>query len=1073
LLLDQDCPFLDLFSIEWSIKLKIFSKSTKAALRIAASEMPTLLEKLLTELGYSGSEFYRKLGEETDVSVAHLLRDAKRAQVRGSYFIRTAGGESGVKRERPAVHVAEAKTPQEARQIHKQLWNQGTTPFLLVSLPSQVRVYSGFFYEEANEKVGLIQKPLDLTALNLREVAKQLEFLNADSIDSGQIWRTQGKHLTKEKRVDRLLLNTLRSLSRRLMRTHHLDHNVAHALIGRFVYLHYLWERGIISNEWLAEVDIQADSVFSANARLNAFRRVTDRVDDRFNGRIFPIDWSASSAPHADAVKEVARAFAGEEPGSGQMALFRTFDFSFIPIELLSAIYEQFLHDEGKGATEGAFYTSEPVADYLIAEVESVQPLQPDMKVLDACCGSGIFLVLAYRRLIEQQLRKARSSTLPPEELSRILTSSIFGVERIGEACLVTEFSLILTLLDYVKPPELHQHANFRFPELHNQQIFECDFFDDQSKFWKKDERFDWIIGNPPWVEVDPTDKDEDPLVNWVRRKQELGTSPVARFRTSEAFTWRVCERASDRGTVGLITQATSLTNDQSGGYRKAFFTENTVHRVTNFSNLAYVLFESAEEPAANVVYSPSANRSADAEIVHFGPLVVNQPATRPGDGRRRRAPWALTICESEIQTISAAEATQGDATTWKRALWGNPRDRQAWEKLRRIMPTTLGEIANDRGWHLNLGLQLRSDEGSKSEPNQSVEEIKLNQGATELEAKQFKVWYNGLKVLQTPHRIQKTKARLTVSNSWLVRNKWGTYIRVRGGTEGLNIVAAPHLFLWNEFAAFSDQDFIMRHPKLGLAAPKPDSDWLRAVSIIWTSSITPYCLFLNLSAGWGISRSTIDLGDVQRMLMPRLTDENVGPLAQLHRLLGAEEAHVTDRVDWQRRLDEQVAAALKIPTNVMLLAREFSEYRLPLVKGKAPQTLTKKPEDEQLAVYARRLKAELDGFLERKARRHRVTILNAPSGIVATIELANNGSAKAEVISAGPSEEDEVQAILKAAEQQFSQWVYVRRSVRVFAGTKIHLCKPARRLEWTETQALLDAADVIAEVVEVRGTNA
>jgi len=46
-------------------------------------------------------------------------------------------------------------------------------------------------------------------------------------------------------------------------------------------------------------------------------------------------------------VKAVARAFAGEEPGAGQMVLFRLFDFSFIPIELLSAIYEQFLHDEG------------------------------------------------------------------------------------------------------------------------------------------------------------------------------------------------------------------------------------------------------------------------------------------------------------------------------------------------------------------------------------------------------------------------------------------------------------------------------------------------------------------------------------------------------------------------------------------------------------------------------------------------------------------------------------------------------------------------------------------------------
>jgi hypothetical protein len=57
----------------------------------------------------------------------------------------------------------------------------------------------------------------------------------------------------------------------------------------------------------------------------------------------------------------------------------------------------------------------------------------------------------------------------------------------------------------------------------------------------------------------------------------------------------------------------------------------------------------------------------------------------------------------------------------------------------------------------------------------------------------------------------------------------------------------------------------------------------------------------------------------------------------------------------------------------------------------------------------------------------------------------------------------------LNAASQQYGQWVYVQRSVRVFSGNTIHLCKPARRLEWTETQALLDCADIIAEVAESR----
>ncbi len=1031
------------------------------------------LDDLIRELGYRQSPFYREGVDGADTSVAHLLRDAQRAHVRGSYFIRTASDETGEGRKRPAVHVAEAKNADEARQIHKQLWNQGTTPFLLVSMPGQVRVYTNFAFDEIEDNVGLIETPIDTTSLSLHEIARQLRFLHADSIDSGDIWRTKGARLTKDKRVDQSLLRMLRSLSMRLVEQHHLDREVAHSLIGRFVYLHYLWERGILSREWLADADVDPAAVFSSKAKLNAFRRLTDKVDERFNGRIFPIDWSASSAPNAEAVKAVARRFAGEDPTSGQMALFPPFDFSFIPVELLSAIYEQFLHDEGKGAEEGAFYTPEPVADYLLAEVESVKPLRQSMKLLDPCCGSGIFLVLAYRRLIEQELRRQGCEKLPPEELRDILTNSIFGVERNPEACLVAEFSLVLTLLSYIDPPELHRHASFKFPVLHGEQVFECDFFNDNSAFWKAGKRFDMIVGNAPWVELAPEDKIEHFTITWIQRTRREGIMPVARYRTSEAFTWRVRECLGHDGVVGLITQATSLTNDQSANYRRAFFTQNAVHRITNFSNLAYVLFESADEPAADLVYSISNPGTALPDIIHFGPLVVNQPASAPGQGRHRQTPWVLTVSESEIQTIPAKDATQGEGATWKRALWGNPRDRRAIERIRRVMPTTLRDLAEEEGWHLSLGLQLRADAGSDFDPNLSVEGIKVKQGASEIEAKRYAKWFAGLKALE-PKQMENCATKLTVPPEWLVKNRWGTYVRQRGGTEGLNVVPGPHLFLWKDFAAFSDRDFIFRNPKVGLTARAKDADYLRAISLIWASSITAYYLFLEFTAGWGVSRSMIDLGDAERMPMPYLNDQQIAELAALHGSLATEEAHLHNRADWQRRLDEGVATILRIPSQVMLLAREFTEFRLPLVKGKAPQQLTCRPNEDQLQMYACRLTAELDGFIERKSCRHRVTVLVAPDGIVATVELVSKGQpAKPTVKSAGQNEEQDVRDILLAAEQEYAQWVYVRRSVRVLAGSRIHLCKPARRLEWTETQALLDAADIIAEVAENRGRKA
>lgn len=207
---------------------------------------------------------------------------------------------------------------------------------------------------------------------------------------------------------------------------------------------------------------------------------------------------------------------------------------------------------------------------------------------------------------------------------------------------------------------------------------------------------------------------------------------------------------------------------------------------------------------------------------------------------------------------------------------------------------------------------------------------------------------------------------------------------------------------------------------------------------------------------------------------MPNLTADVASRLAELHRLFAAEEASLVDRQDWQRRLDLEVASILKIPSQIMLLAREFREFRLPLVKGKAPRAIMKAPDMRQLEAYGRRLATELDGFLERKERRHRVEVLSASAGIIATIGIANGDQpTKATVKMAGPDDQAYVQDIVQAAEKKFAQWIYVRRSVRVFAGDKIHLCKPPRRLEWTESQALLDAADIIAEVAEVRSQSA
>ena len=155
-------------------------------------------EQLLKVLGYSDSPNYCATADQHHPLTAHLFREAKRAGAEGAYLIHTSPNDE-ILPPRPAVYVAEAKTREEAREIHRNLWNLGNAPFVIIVLPNEVRVYTGFNYDQKNQTKGLIDHIEDFIDLDLSE---QLADYNSDSIDSGRIWATQANHLKPDNRVE-------------------------------------------------------------------------------------------------------------------------------------------------------------------------------------------------------------------------------------------------------------------------------------------------------------------------------------------------------------------------------------------------------------------------------------------------------------------------------------------------------------------------------------------------------------------------------------------------------------------------------------------------------------------------------------------------------------------------------------------------------------------------------------------------------------------------------------------------------------------------------------------------------
>lgn len=1060
-------------------------------------------DELVAELGYKDSPHYYTQVSDFGPETAHLFRAAQEIGVVGTYVIQTSPNKGHILPAQPVVYIADVQETDEnavqlkVKEIHRGLWNLCFAPFIILKLPHQIRIYTGFNYSEVEEDTGLLEPPI----VDKSQLPQLIKNFSATAIDKGQVWKAYANQIQSNQRVDQHLLTNLRNLGN-LLKNDGLHPETANALIGKYVFLSYLRERNILSDTWLARQSIAPESIFSHQATRSSLKQLIEALRD-FNGKIFPIDFADDSLQDKH-ISWVAATFKGDEPSKENTELwqlhlgFKAYDFRYIPVETLSAIYEQFLVSENEKVKQeqGVVYTPEFLADYLLSEVASVKPLQKGMKILDPACGSGIFLVLAYRHLIE-----SLGGETTPEQLSKILFDSIYGIERKRDACYVTEFSLILTLLHYSKPNQL-QDLKFKLPDLHNTRIFECDFFDFagescESTIWDLKIKFDWIVGNPPWIELKPHNKDEKYVRAWLQDKNNKSSRPTSGNRVAEAFSWVVTDLLKPDGVVGLLLPATSLVNLESQKYRQSFFTQHEVYHITNFANFRDVLFgkkNSGVLPAATFVYRQADENRTKPAIVHYAPFVATQLTTEPND-----KPWIITINESEIQCISPVEAEQGETSLWKLALWGTPYDKRTLERLRWLFPQTLEKFCSFNGWGKNFPLQGTEFSNDVTKPIAKI---------------------TGKKIFDTKAFNQlKPNYRFSIPNESVLQ-QIERDSHIRRGEDALSLTSiAPHLVLspgWQDFVIYSDENFIIRPRQMGIAAPNTPENrrLLQALAIYLSSNLVAYYLFFHVPQ-WGVfsQRDSAVTTKVRQIPTPIFTPEQTRVLADLHQEIVAIEQeritffvttirqqvqkrlnlpfddfdveanpgglprHLTPtekrayeqfvrklRFELQTKIDETVFEALNIPDDIQQLVKDFMQYRLPLDKSTETKVLIRKPLPDELLFYAQALQNSLDDFAM-EAVYHQISITYSDELIECIVELTDHPAPvhKTNIQPSNITMAGLLSELSESLREQVSQWVYVQRGLRLFDGPRIFIYKSPRLIDWTYVRALTDAGDIIA----------
>lgn len=287
-------------------------------------------------------------------------------------------------------------------------------------------------------------------------------------------------------------------------------------LLVKFILIKYLEEQVDNEGNSVFETDFFCKFIVSRGDRIifdqkysfcdvlrgNDVVGLLSFLNTKFNGGIFNISEQEKLEIKAANLNIIADALDGDKDINGQISIWRYYDFNLLPIEFISRLYERFVTSvEGKQKSTGAYYTPPHLARLLIDELLPFNKVInfSDFKILDPSCGSGIFLVLAYKRLITLWMLENNKHIIEGENdiksIKKILSDCIYGVDINEDALSITATSLQIELSSHIRPKEIWDKLTFDNLEgqgnLTNQGFF---------KWYKLTQlKFDIIAGNPPF----------------------------------------------------------------------------------------------------------------------------------------------------------------------------------------------------------------------------------------------------------------------------------------------------------------------------------------------------------------------------------------------------------------------------------------------------------------------------------------------------------------------------------------------------------------------------------------------
>jgi N-6 DNA Methylase len=945
---------------------------------------------------------------------------------------------------------AGAKAPSnlEIQKWHEAAWNLGVAPLLWIITPTEIRLYD-CYSSPPRDGGSAGTTPLESFALDNLERLRSLDAMCGRlATETGAFWSSEiGKRIDRRFRVDRELLTEISALEERLtdlppartlnLRPHDeatASRDFAQRLIGRCIFTWYLLDRGLAEQFLPKHLPADLSKLFKTTSvafSLFAWLRQT------FNGDLFPMDNPGAehkrlSSAHLALIRDFAEGRSLNPKSLGQGRLFR-FRFDAIPVDLVSSIYQQFARSSAQNDAhlQGLHYTPVEIVHLTLDPV--FEQLPKTARIIDPACGSGAFLVEAFRRLV---WRKSAGKPVKRATVRSILYNQLFGIDINRSALGIAAFSLYLAALEFDEEP-VENVADLKFDRLIGATLFQADTVNDELPKRLTDKFFDVVVGNPPWT-FDSRN---------TAQPRKVGGKEFARPRRSpdQAFLNVGAKLAGPNGRIGMVMKATPFfsRDEHAVASRNSLLKQLQPVALINMSALRKEeLFPDATGPAllffARCVLTSQADRILVGSLP-WSPDFRRNGVFHVGSGEMRTVPFKRII---------------GTPAVLKATTFGTVRDGWLIEKLENSFPT-LGEIltrAETSPTERGQGFQVDGDENV---PPTDYYDLKV---VTPDNYKPFRLEYGNLDRFRhkTLHRCREREIFrgpivLCPKASFKAAAQRGRY----GATVALSDVLYTESFYGISFATQCKNVAF-------------------ALSAILNSSLTTFQLAFGGGA-WGLERSTVEPKDLLSIRVPDI----FGKSSETKNIVEAEANAATSgaNIESLSALDKAVFDFYDLEADETVLADDSIERaRMLIFEGRGErQRFVKPPAFDALEAYATQAVGVVDRYLRAKGERHlEATVYSQPlmrasweegsPGLTAVrFSMAAGKANGAPVVHRGGSPElGNIEILLKEKLQSnIAPYVNERRLLRVYLEKDLFVLKPSELRYWSRTSGLNDA-DVI-----------